>query len=135
MTTETLVAVYGSLRQGRRWHHLLADSPFLGAGWTVYPYALYLADYPCADQFTPVSPLRVEIYQVSPEILASLDELEEHPFVYVREQVPVRLDTGPELEAWVYFFPYPQGRLLPHGDYLREFADHTHPVFFRHEAH
>ncbi|PIQ23958.1 hypothetical protein COW36_05415 [bacterium (Candidatus Blackallbacteria) CG17_big_fil_post_rev_8_21_14_2_50_48_46] len=118
-----LVAVYGSLRQGRKWHFLLSDSPMLGVGWTQEAYALYLADYPCVDKHEPVSPIRVEVYRVNQDTLSKLDDLEEHPFVYVREKVPVQLDTGLEVLAWVYFFPHPQGHLLTHGDYALEFQN------------
>lgn len=125
--SSTLVAVYGTLRQGRRWNYLLAESPLLGLGWTQEHFALYLAEYPCVDPYQEISPIRVEVYRVSGETLADLDELEEHPLVYTRELIPVILDPaqpgepGEVVEAWLYFFPQATGRLLAHGDYALEY--------------
>jgi len=116
-----LVAVYGTLRQGRRWNYLLADSPCLGLGWTQEHFALYLAEFPCVDPYQEISPIRVEVYQVSQETLAQLDDLEEHPLVYVREETPILLDQGELVNAWLYFYPQARGRLLAHGDYALEY--------------
>jgi gamma-glutamylcyclotransferase (GGCT)/AIG2-like uncharacterized protein YtfP len=122
----TLVAVYGTLRQGRRWNYLLAESLYLGLGWTEERFALYLAEYPCVDPHQEVSPIRVDVYQVSSETLACLDELEEHPLVYVREEITVLLDqigdrVNEPVKAWLYFYPHATGRLIAHGDYALEY--------------
>lgn len=125
----TLVAVYGTLRQGRRWNYLLAESVYLGLGWTEERFALYLAEYPCVDPHQEVSQIRVDVYQVSPETLACLDELEEHPLVYVREEISVLLDQSDQsdlgnepVKAWLYFYPHATGRLIAHGDYALEYS-------------
>ena len=115
------VAVYGTLRQGRRWHSLLAASPFLGAGLTKQKYALYLAEYPCVNKDLAISQIRVEVYLVNEQILENLDELEEHPLVYLREWIPILLDKGDQIDAWFYFLPQASGRLVPHGDYAQEY--------------
>ncbi len=122
----TLVAVYGTLRQGRRWNYLLAESLYLGLGWTEERFALYLAEYPCVDPHQEVSPIRVDVYQVSSETLVCLDELEEHPLVYVREEITVLLDrvgdrANEPVKAWLYFYPHATGRLIAHGDYALEY--------------
>ena len=63
-------------------------------------------------------------------VLARLDEIEgavatpDQPdaSLYTRVQVPVTLDDGTDVEAWVYFYNAPLGRgeLIVSGDY-REF--------------
>lgn len=122
-----LVAVYGSLRKGGKWHHLLAGADFLGAGWTVQAYTLYLTDYPCLEKTQALYQVRVEVYKVSASELQALDALEEHPEVYLREPAEVYLDQGPLLQAWIYFYPQahalPQAVCLSQGDYLLSIAE------------
>jgi gamma-glutamylaminecyclotransferase len=116
----SLVAVYGTLRQGGRWHHLLSESLLLDFGYTYHSYALYLAEYPCVNKEQALYPIRVEVYKVTPQTLHSLDELEEHPNIYLRELIPVLLDKGEQIQAWLYFFPNATGQLLQHGDFVKE---------------
>jgi gamma-glutamylcyclotransferase (GGCT)/AIG2-like uncharacterized protein YtfP len=57
-----------------------------------------------------------ELYLVDGPTLALLDDLEDHPFEYRREQVPVVMDDGAETPAWIYFHPRPGGYLVAGGD-------------------
>jgi gamma-glutamylcyclotransferase (GGCT)/AIG2-like uncharacterized protein YtfP len=55
-----------------------------------------------------------------------LDDLEDHPFEYLRDQAAVIMDDGEEVLAWIYFHPRPGGFLVAGGDllsYLSEEAD------------
>lgn len=55
------------------------------------------------------------------ETLKRLDEYEDVPTLYVREEMEVEMTDGRKLTAWVYLFnqpvePYPE---IPSGDFLR----------------
>lgn len=113
----TLVFVYGTLRKGFKYHNVLRNACFVGNAKTRDPYALYIAKYPCLFKGEAVSRITGEAYEIDLLTLNTLDELEGHPHEYQREQVPVVLDDGGKLLAWVYFYPYPIGTLEPCGDY------------------
>lgn len=117
MHAHHIVFVYGTLRQGGTYHHLMQPARFLGHAVTRERYALYLASYPCVVRRQRVSGIRGEVYAVPPPTLDRLDELEGHPREYCRDQVAVRLDDGGETLAWLYFYPAPVGTLEPSGDY------------------
>jgi gamma-glutamylcyclotransferase (GGCT)/AIG2-like uncharacterized protein YtfP len=71
----------------------------------------------------PVSRIRGEVYEVDDAILSDLDELEDHPHEYRREQAEIELDSGETVTAWLYFHPAPEGALAKSGD----FFDHAPP--------
>lgn len=118
-----LIFVYGTLRKGYQNHYLLAEAGDLGSARTVALYALYLDDYPYLVKGHSVCRIVGELYAVDDAGLAKLDLLEEHPVWYRREMVPVEDQRGQVLDAWIYFFPKPKGRLLVSGD-LREAGDY-----------
>lgn len=111
-----LVFVYGTLRQGLPNHHLLAGARFLGSARTKHRYALYVEYFPKVVADEAVTSIQGELYLVDSYTLALLDDLEDHPFVYRREQVPVLMDDGAETLAWLYFHPEAGGLLVPDGD-------------------
>lgn len=100
-------------------HHLICHADFIGMAQSRYEYALYLAYYPCLYKDEQISRIHGEVYHVDKPTLDVLDELEGHPHLYQREQIPVILDNGQETSAWVYFFPRPNGTLEPSGDYTK----------------
>lgn len=114
-----LVFVYGTLRQGLSNHRVLAGARFLGQARTKAAYALYLEYYPKVVKEEAVCPITGELYLVDGPTLALLDDLEDHPFLYRREQAAVLTADGDETLAWVYFHPQAGGLLVPGGD-LRE---------------
>jgi gamma-glutamylaminecyclotransferase len=116
MQEHHLVFVYGTLLRGSSNHALLAPARFLGAASTKESYALYVDYYPKVIRDEPVSPIAGELYLVDGTTLALLDDLEDHPFEYRREQVRVRMDDDEEVWAWIYFHPEPGGTLLEGGD-------------------
>ncbi len=82
-----MLFVYGSLLRGEPNHALLAGACLLGAGETPPHYTLLdLGDYPA---LAPGGETAVvgEVYEVPPELLPELDRLEEHPHVYVRQDL------------------------------------------------
>jgi gamma-glutamylcyclotransferase (GGCT)/AIG2-like uncharacterized protein YtfP len=124
------VFVYGTLKQGHGNHRLLAQSKFLGRCVLTGPFRLIsLGGFPGlvevgeSDEDQDISG---EVYQVSEDVLQSLDMLEGHPRFYTRYKI-----TTPYKNAWAYFLPpeylkggYPQIALTwqPRPD-EREFLD------------
>jgi gamma-glutamylaminecyclotransferase len=127
MAEQHLVFVYGSLLRGLSNHVLLAQARFLGEARTKNQYALYLDYFPKVIQDEPVSPIVGELYLVDGPTLALLDDLEDHPFEYRREQVIVIMDDGAETRAWIYFHPQSGGYLVTGGDLLAWL--HEHPDY------
>ncbi len=90
---------------------------------TQQKYALYLAEFPYLSKGEQVSRITGEVYEVDMPTLAVLDELEDHPVWYIREQVPVILEDGQQISTWVYFYPEPNGALEPCGDYAKSLVE------------
>lgn len=123
MNQQHLVFVYGTLRKGYKNHHLMAGARDLGPARSLESYALFLDDYPYLVKSQAVAPVVGELYAVDQSGLARLDQLEEHPNWYCREVITVLDQGGRRHQAWIYFFPRPQGRLLASGD-LREAGEY-----------
>ncbi len=113
------VFVYGTLRKGWGNHRLLRHLNGVPAV-TENHYSLYARRIPFVHK-NPVSPIVGEVYEVDERTLESLDRLEGHPRWYVREEVPVVLETGEVTSAWLYFNDSEDGQLIESGD----FADYT----------
>ena len=124
MQEQHLVFVYGTLLRGLSNHALLAEARFLGTARTKAPYALYVDYFPKVIRDEPVSAIMGELYLVNGPTLARLDDLEDHPFEYRREQVPVIMDDGEETPALIYFHPRPGGFLVASGDLLTWVREH-----------
>ncbi len=91
-----LVAVYGTLRKGGRWHYLLEGSTFIGEGVTPPNYTMLLVsggNFPyLIDEGTTA--VTVEVYEVSRATLKRLDALEGVPTHYRAASTAV--DTTPD---------------------------------------
>ncbi len=100
-TVDSLVFVYGTLKQGGSNHHFLAGQTRLGAATLRPGHALYsLGDYPgLVTEAHATEAVTGEIWRVTPAALAGLDELEGiEEGLYAR--VPAPLATWPDaLEA------------------------------------
>src|SRR5580692_11015727 len=115
--------VYGTLRRGSRnkFARLLhAHAQF--AGNARMPGRLYrLGSYPGAVSSNQVGEwIRGEPYNVEDPrwILSALDGYE--GLQYERVKLEVQLDSGGQIEAWVYLFRgMPHGTRIPSGDWLR----------------
>nr|WP_086937620.1 gamma-glutamylcyclotransferase family protein [Thaumasiovibrio occultus] len=110
------VFVYGSLRQGQVNHYWMEGAEFIGTCQLDPDWVLYdLGPYPAIRAGKAAAPLVGEVYRITPEILAKLDELEEYPDLYGREEVATPLGS-----AWVYFYQTePQGAVeVVSGDWL-----------------
>jgi gamma-glutamylcyclotransferase (GGCT)/AIG2-like uncharacterized protein YtfP len=77
--------VYGTLLKGQSNHHWLQDAPYLGPDTLANGCLFDMGEYP---MLLPGSnSIAGEVYRISANILANLDQLEEHPKVYHRESV------------------------------------------------
>lgn len=119
--TRERMFVYGTLRQGQRYHDMLQDlgASFVSTARTVPGYTMvnYHDQYPAV---TPGGKTAVvgEVYDIDSRHLPALDEFEEVPSLYQRSRV--RMACGAELAA--YLMPswrtqdYP---VIPTGDWTR----------------
>ena len=118
MTEPTHVFVYGTLRRGGRYHHLLQPDTFITRSQTRPVFDLFdLGPYPAmvAGGQTAVTG---EIYSVDAHTLARLDALEEHPHVYIR--TPIELEHGQMVKAYLMpREPVSHHPIIPSGDWLR----------------
>ena len=110
------VFVYGTLRKGFSNHHYLKNSKFLGKARTKERYTMVAASIPFVNK-TPSTQIVGEVYEVDVATLKKLDVLEGHPNWYIREKVPVILEDGQEIEAWIYFNDREHGEFVETGDY------------------
>lgn len=115
-----LLFVYGTLRRdlnGRpgSYHHYLRDAEYLGRARTREEYALYAEEYAMLVRGRQVCRIAGEVYRIKDKATAAaIDQLEEG---YERVEIPVVLDDGREISAFVYEAPNPAGELIPSGDY------------------
>jgi len=73
--------------RGEHHHDVLAGAEFLGEASTLPEYELVLVDYFPALLKDGSTAVRGELYRVDAQTLARLDELEEVPHYYLREQI------------------------------------------------
>ena len=115
MEEKFYVFVYGTLRKGFRNHYLLSSSKFIGYGMTKDKYSLYADGIPYVVKI-PNTQIKGEVYEVDKNTLDVLDDLEGHPDFYRRELVDVIVNRK-TIQAWIYFYPYPEGKLIESGDF------------------
>lgn len=113
----TKVFVYGTLRKGLAWNHLLRDSEFIGKAITKDRYGLYADSIPYLIENEKVSNITGEVYKIDQKTLNILDKLEGHPNWYTRKEINVILDCK-DIITWIYFFPKAIGNKILSGNYL-----------------
>ncbi|MGX5175292.1 gamma-glutamylcyclotransferase family protein [Aliikangiella sp. IMCC44653] len=95
---DKFVAVYGSLKRNLPNHGLLRSAEFIDTFKTLPQFTLLdLTHFPGAIENGSTA-ITIEIYEISPEILAQLDALEGHPTFYKRRKVGIP-NFG---QAWFY---------------------------------
>lgn len=134
-----LVFFYGTLRTGLCNHRYVRHMEFVGPARTAQPLALFADHLPyllgreatrahlAQSSFARgLPPATGEVYAAQARDMAFLDDFEDHPYTYRREQIEVVLTQasehhreGERLQAWCYLYPHPRGRLVPTGDYAR----------------
>lgn len=93
----TLVAVYGTLREGHGNHRLLEGSKYHGTEQSVPEFTLNsLGGLPALT--AGEGEVVIELYEVDDATFSRLDQLEGYPDFYDRRVIPT--SRG---EAWVYF--------------------------------
>ena len=103
-TPKARVAVYGTLKSGYGNSGLLDGQEFVGQGETESAYPLEVEGLPYLhDMRGEGSQVTVEVYDVSDECLARLDQLEGHPTFYKRRMASISMDDWSKTQAWVYF--------------------------------
>lgn len=98
------VAVYGTLKRGHGNHRLLQFAPFLGGGKTKSKYPLVVSGLPYMYDNKGVGHnVEVEVYECDHHDMRDLDMLEGHPNFYRRKVIPIQMNNGEVIDAWVYF--------------------------------
>ena len=87
--------------KGQRHADHLASATFLGSRTPRSAYRLVLIDYYPAMVSGGTTAISGELYDVSSDTLELLDELEEHPAFYQREQILLLEGES----AWCYLLP------------------------------
>ena len=127
MSKEIFVATYGSLRTGQANEHVndAAHAVSLGLGWTDKEYRLGRyggAFFPVVTLGIPVSKVRVEVFKTDEQGLRNAyDRLEGYPSFYNRTQIPVTMDDGTEVVAWIYHIEEDNvaSEVVKHGDWVK----------------
>lgn len=134
---KVLVACYGSLRTGQANFHVneRAGAVSIGEGVTKENYNLYRYN---ASYFPSVSlahnshgnPVRVEVFETDEKGLTGpYDTLEGYSSdpsyrFYDRTQIPIILDSGEEVLAWIYHIDVDMPEsAVPHGDWVKHLSD------------
>lgn len=133
MTERVLVATYGSLRTGQANFHVndRAGGKSIGEGWTDEKYNLYRyngAYFPSVslEHNSHDSKVRVEVFETTQSGLnGPYDSLEGYPSFYDRHQVPITLDSGEQVMAWIYHIDRDLGEdnAVVHGDWVKHLKD------------
>lgn len=102
-----LVAVYGTLKSSKGNHRsFLSECELVDEGQTVNKYPLQVNHgLPYVyDAVGKGNHIKVEVYETM-DVAAQrdLDMLEAHPTHYTRKQIPVELNSGELVNAWLYF--------------------------------
>lgn len=107
--TETgiLVFVYGTLKSGCH-----GAGKFVSSGHTHDAFVLFNGGFPMVGPGTSKAisdinkrfhaQVKGEVYSVDEKGLSYLDSYEGYPTHYDRIQIPVSLDTGSDVKAWMY---------------------------------
>ena len=96
------IFVYGTLKKGKRAHHLLSGAKLIGSG-IVRGYDMYIvSDYPGIVKGEGT--VKGEVYEVDEDILKKLDEYEGVPLLYTRIEDTVKLENGRQLRANIYLY-------------------------------
>ncbi len=113
------VFVHGRLRRGGLNHGIVSSSECLGGGETAQQYALCVMNNKPLVTKRQSSTIKGEVYSVDDHTLQLIDRFEGHPHVNKRELVPVHLEDGRAIDAWIYFHlqPLHDSKLIESGDY------------------
>lgn len=100
-----LVFVYGTLQHGKRNHHFMEGTEYVGKAETadsIYTKIRVWEDIPGVIK-NGKDVIKGELYSVPKEIMPALDYLESNGELYQREKIRVICD-GIIQYAWLYFY-------------------------------
>lgn len=123
------VFVYGTLQRGHGNHRLLdvEGAALVGRAQTVKKFDLITDGLPYVFPESGSFHVKGEVYEVTDEVLASLDRLEGHPRLYKREIIWVQNDLGAPRAAWIYFYQGRRNFSVPATDrYSRTWGNGRH---------
>jgi len=111
---------HGTLRTGGRNSGLISDASLLGHASTAEDYALFILKNKPVVTKRPLTKIKGEVYSVTEEMLMLVDRFQGHPRINKRELVPVMLEDGSSVEAWIYFHiqPLRESVLVNSGEYI-----------------
>ena len=107
-SAKTILFVYGTLKRGLKNHHLIADQVFLGEAVTEPQYRVFdLGPHPGLVEDTAHGlAVKGELWAVTPDCLAKLDEFEIATDLFVRKRIAVAGRPGAvEAYFWVGAVP------------------------------
>ncbi|XP_033251672.1 putative gamma-glutamylcyclotransferase CG2811 isoform X2 [Drosophila miranda] len=99
---------YGTLKSGEPNHHWLTkkengQAQFLGRGTTAVKFPLVVGNIPfLLDRPGDGHNIHGEIYEVDESMFSKLDQLEDYPNYYDREEQTIRTETEGNLQCWLY---------------------------------
>lgn len=105
------VFVYGTLKRGFGYFHLLKDSEYIGVGYTLASFNMKTVGFPIIQRDDDGKPVFGEVFECDDETLKRLDCLEAEGRMYNREKVYVILpDIGSagEVEECSIYVGHPE---------------------------
>ena len=114
------VFLYGSLMRGEPAEWRMAGCEFVEEAETTAGFALLdLGDYPGMIRGGPGT-VTGEVWEVPPQALPGLDEYEDHPVLYLRQEIV--LANGSRVQAWLYCDPEAPALSIPSGNWREHLA-------------
>tara|TARA_Y100001934_G_scaffold168676_1_gene200472 strand:- start:139 stop:495 length:357 start_codon:yes stop_codon:yes gene_type:complete len=109
------IFVYGTLREGEPFHHLLQGTKQLALTRTTADFRLlHLGEYPGMVDGGNTQVVG-EIYEVPSSLVSILDEYEDYPLLYDRRTI--RLENGTEAIAYILRLPKTDYPIIASGDW------------------
>ena len=102
---DNIIGVYGTLKKGySNYTYYLSNARYVGRGKTQDKYPLIVDGLPyLLDEKGVGHNVEIDVFKVSDGKMKSIDGLEGHPTWYRRKPVPVKLEDGTIVVAWIYF--------------------------------
>ena len=121
--SKTIIAVYGTLREGLQNHSFISECKRIGHGWLTGFRMYNLGDSPGVI-FThdDSGRIRIEWYEISDEILEALDLLENYDSEEIKTSTHIRKRVfSPYGPGWIYLYNQPLNNVpyMEAGDWER----------------